>query len=78
MLLKHLEFNGGKSTIDALENFDFVVDSAIKSGKLHNRISKQELTDWLGKQPIQTLASENNINYALAHAVFDSKLYNER
>ncbi len=75
--LMHLEHNGGKTTIDALENFDVVVDSAIKSGRLHNRISKQELTDWLGKQPIQTLASENNINYALAHAVFDSKLYNE-
>lgn len=75
--LKHLAYNGGQPTIDALENFDSVVDGAIKSGRIHNKISKQELTDWLGSQPIQTVTSENNINYALAHAVFDTKLYKE-
>ncbi len=75
--LKHLQHNGGQSTIDCLENFDTVLQSALENGRIHKLISKEALMEWLGKQPIQTIIKENNVNYALAHAMFDTKLYNK-
>lgn len=44
-------------------------------GNLKNRVSKNELIDWLGRQPIQQKTNINNIDYALAHAYFDDDLY---
>lgn len=67
----------GKITMQSLENFDMLVNSALSNGKIHKPISKQELTNWLGNQPIQKVLKENNTNYALAHAIFDTKLYTE-
>ena len=41
-----------------------------------NQLSKKELIDWLGHQPIQKKTNINNTTYALAHAWFDAELYN--
>ena len=74
--LAHLERNGGETTLESLENFDTIVRDEIKNGNIKYSISKKELIDWLGKQPIQKKTKINNTTYALAHAYFDDELYN--
>lgn len=75
--LAHLQRNGGEVTIDSLNNFEQVVESEMKNGRLKQMISKEELMDWLGNQPIQKKTDINNTRYALAHAWFDNELYNK-
>lgn len=72
---KSLELNNGNVTIEKLENFDRIVQKELADKNISNPITLQELTDWLGKQPIQTIINENQTNYALAHAIFDTPLY---
>lgn len=74
--LAHLEKNGGESTLEQLDNFDKVVRQEIRNGNIKQNISKTELIDWLGKQPIQRKIRVNNETYALSHAYFDEELYN--
>ena len=74
--LAHLQRNGGETTLESLENFDRIVKNEIKNGNIKNNISKKELIDWLGHQPIQKKTNINNTTYALAHAWFDAELYN--
>ena len=71
----NLNYNGGAPTIRDFEQFDKVVDNALKNGMIQKRISKAEMTKWLGNCPIQYVTQENGINYALAHALFDARLY---
>lgn len=71
-----LEKNGGEPTLESLENFDQVVQTEIRKGNIHHNISKNELINWLGSQPIQKKVRVNGANYALAHAYFDEELYN--
>lgn len=71
----NLNYNGGAPTIRDFEQFDKVVDNALKNGMIKKRISKAEMTKWLGNCPIQYVTQENGINYALAHALFDARLY---
>lgn len=73
---KQLERNGGKATLNALNDFDTIVQKEMMKGNLRHRINKEELIDWLGSQPIQKKARVNGIDYALAHAYFDDELYN--
>lgn len=75
--LAHLEKNGGEVTINSLNNFDKIVENEIRNGRLKRRISKEELINWLGNQPIQKKTDINNTTYALAHAWFDDELYNK-
>lgn len=74
--LAQLTRNGGETTIEQLENFDKVVQQEIRNGNIKHNISKKELIDWLGKQPIQKKINVNGITYALSHAYFDDDLYN--
>ena len=69
--------NGGAATIEKFENFDKVVKKQLEDGRISKSIKLNELVEWLGKQPIQDYITENGINYALSHAVFDAKLYNQ-
>ncbi len=73
---RNLEYNGGKITIEKLNDFDKVVSEELKDGKIQRPVSLENFIDWLGNQPIQTIRRENDVNYALAHAVFDTNLYN--
>ena len=73
--LMHIEENGGEKTLEALEKFDKIVDDEIKKGNIKEKISKEELINWLGIQPIQKKIKLGNIKYALAHAYFDEDLY---
>lgn len=72
---KGLECNGGKSTMEKLNNFDNIVLEQMKRGRLHKQITLDQLMNWLGRQPIQIAARENDVNYALSHAIFDTHLY---
>lgn len=72
----NLEHNGGLTTMDKLDNFERTVQNAKNEGLIHKDITKNELMNWLGTRRIQLATRQNNINYALAHAVFDAKLYN--
>lgn len=74
--LAHLTRNGGEITLEGLRNFDNIVKSEIRKGNIKNKISKQELINWLGSQPVQKKINVDNKNFALAHAWFDEKLYN--
>lgn len=73
--LAHLTRNGGEITLESLKNFDNMVKSEIKKGNIKSKISKQELINWLGSQPVQKKINVDNKNYALAHAWFDEELY---
>lgn len=73
---RSLEINKGKVTIEKLENFGQVVQEELALKHISKPITLQELITWLGEQPIQTVVHENQKNYALAHAMFDTKLYN--
>lgn len=73
---KNLERNGGNVTMQKLENFDKVVWEEMKSGRIQRPVNLDEFINWLGRQPIQKITRENNTNYALAHAMFDTELYN--
>lgn len=72
---KSMEINKGTDTIQKLQNFDQTVENALKEGLITKRISVEELTEWLGNQPIQMRAKYGENSYALAHAFFDPKLY---
>lgn len=72
----NLDGNKGKDTIAKLENFDQTVDNALKQGLITKKITIDELTEWMGNQPLQVITQQNGNNYALAHAFFDPKLYN--
>lgn len=72
----HLERNHGEITMNKLDNFNEIVKTELRKGNIENNISVQELANWLGKQPIQKKMSTNEEKYALAHAIFDEKLYN--
>ncbi len=69
--------NGGEVTMEQLKNFNEVVNRELESGSIQNKISKRELIEWLGKQPIQKKSVVNGTQYALAHAYFDDELYNQ-
>lgn len=71
-----LSYNGGEPTINSLENFDAVVQKELNSGHIYKNITKEELMNWLGSQPIQEKTNIAGTNYALAHAWFDDELYN--
>lgn len=70
-----LELNGGQRTIDKLNSFDEIVSKELKEGRIQRKVTLQQFMNWLGNQPIQTIRRENGIDYALAHAIFDTKLY---
>ena len=72
----NLEHNGGLTTMEKLDNFEKTVQNAKNEGLIHKDVTKNELMNWLGTRRIQLATRQNNINYALAHAVFDAKLYN--
>lgn len=72
---KSMELNKGKETIQKLQNFDNTVQEALREGLITKRTSIEELTEWLGRQPLQMTAKQGNNSYALAHAFFDPKLY---
>lgn len=69
------EHNGGKTTIEKFRNFDRIMQQELYNGKIKKSINKEELINWLGSRPIQKVEYLNNMNYALAHAMFDEKLY---
>ena len=73
---RNLAYNGGKMTMEKLDEFDKIVSEELKEGRIQRPVSKEDFMNWLGNQPIQTIEKENGVNYALAHAVFDTNLYN--
>ena len=72
----HLEVNGGKGTMNKLDNFEKVVAYELASGNIKKQISREELRNWLGKQPVQIVKQAGKYTYAMAHALFDLELYN--
>lgn len=74
--LANLRGNHGDITLNKFANFDRLVIQEINNGNIKKPISLDELVDWLGEQPLQKVVRENGHNYALAHAIFDTKLYN--
>ena len=58
--------NGGTQTLEDLLNL-----------KSDNPEKYKDLIDWLGNLPIQRIHQFDGQTYALAHAFFDQKLYNE-
>lgn len=72
---KSMELNKGGDTIQKLQNFNQTVENALKEGLITKRVTIEELTEWLGSQPIQMRARYGENSYALAHAFFDPKLY---
>lgn len=75
MAKAHLEHNGGKATMEKLDNFQELVAKELANGNIKKHTTLAELADWLGNQPIQKKVTENNNLYNLSHAVFDEKLY---
>lgn len=73
----HLEHNGGEITMEKLNNFSTIVNSELAKGNIREKISLDELADWLGAQPIQKKMKIDDYNFALAHAIFDEKLYEQ-
>ncbi len=69
--------NGGENTIKGLDEFNKIVNEEIRNRNIQNKITKKELIDWLGKQPIQKKTTISGTKYALAHAYFDDELYNQ-
>lgn len=67
--------NKGKETYQKLTNFSQTIANALEKGYIKNKITIEQFIDWLGNQPIQITAKQNNNDYALAHAFFDHKLY---
>lgn len=74
--LANLRGNHGDITLNKFANFDRLIIQEINNGNIKKPISLDELVDWLGEQPLQKVVRENGHNYALAHAIFDTKLYN--
>lgn len=75
--LLSLQKNGGKKTIEKILNFNKTVEDALNNHVISKPIKINELKDWLGNQPLQIVENgANDIHYALAHAIFDPKLYN--
>lgn len=75
-----LKVNKGNATMQKLASFDSVVRTQKRNGRIQNEITLKELMNWLGKQPIQKIIEnpEEEKKYALAHAIFDTDLYNEK
>lgn len=73
--LGHLMKNGGEETLEKLDNFSGIVEKEIRNGNIKRNITRAELINWLGKQPIQKKINSNNVQYALSHAYFDEDLY---
>lgn len=61
-----LQTNGGATTIEDIEYL-----------RRRNPRLLNELTDWLGKQPLQQIHEFGDKKYALAHAFFNQSLYDE-
>lgn len=59
-----LQINGGSATIEDIEYL-----------RRRNPRLLNELTDWLGKQPLQQMHEFGDKKYALAHAFFNQRLY---
>lgn len=74
--LANLKGNRGEITLQKFANFDRLVMQEMHNGNIKKSISLDELVNWLGEQPLQKVVRENGHNYALAHAIFDTKLYN--
>ena len=73
-----LKKNRGLKTMENLSNFSQTVDSALKQGLISKPITLDELTKWLGNQPLQLIQKgSNEMDYAMAHAIFDIDLYNQ-
>lgn len=60
----HMIINGGEKT---LEDIDYL--------RKNMPDEANRLKDWLGKQPLQRIHEYNGKKYALAHALFDKKVY---
>lgn len=75
MAKAHLEHNGGKTTMEKLDNFQELVAKELANGNIKKHTTLSELADWLGNQPIQIKLMEKDYLYYLSHAVFDEKLY---
>lgn len=73
----HLEHNGGEITIEKLKNFSTTVQNELAKGNIKEKITLDELANWLGSQPIQKKIKIEGYNYALAHAIFDENLYEQ-
>ena len=72
-----LEKNGGKVTMQKMSNYNQIMEQELKSGRISRPIQLNELVAWLGNQPIQRVVKENGKLFALAHAIFSTKLYNQ-
>ena len=72
-----LEKNGGKVTMQKMSNYNQIMEQELKSGRISRPIQLNELVTWLGNQPIQRVVKENGKLFALAHAIFSTKLYNQ-
>lgn len=77
MAQAHLENNGGEVTMQKLDRFSSVVNSEFAKGNISQKVTLDELADWLGAQPIQRKMEIDNYKFALAHAIFDEKLYEQ-
>ena len=69
--------NGGKVTLSNFENYNTIMESELRNGRISHRISRDELIEWLGRCPIQEKVYQNGITYALSHAMFDEELYKQ-
>ena len=64
--------------MENLSNFSQTVDSALNQCLISKPITLDELTEWLGNQPLQLIQKgSNEMDYAMAHAIFDIDLYNQ-
>lgn len=77
MAQAHLENNGGEVTMQKLDKFSSIVNSEFAKGNINQKVTLDELADWLGAQPIQRKMEIDNYKFALAHAIFDEKLYEQ-
>lgn len=77
MAQAHLENNGGEVTMQKLDKFSSIVNSEFAKGNISQKVTLDELADWLGAQPIQRKMEIDNYKFALAHAIFDEKLYEQ-
>ena len=66
LAILNLSMNHGGQTIADLERL-----------KNNDRKTFDELFEWLGNQPLQMKIEVNNTKYALAHALFNNKVYEE-
>lgn len=72
----NLKYNKGIDTLNKIQNFNQTVKDALDNQLITKPIRIEELTKWLGSQPLQLIQKgANNVTYGLAHALFDSQLY---